>query len=166
MRMEGNNSDFSNGESRISMVDISGKPDVSRMARAEGTIRLKRETIQAIKEKRIKKGDVASVARLAAINAVKRTSDLIFLAHPIPITDVDVSFEVDEERSVVKLATKVKSIGKTGVEIEALTGVLVGLLTVFDMCKYLEKDEWGQYHTTDISEIRVVEKSKEDQASV
>lgn len=148
--------------SKISMVDITEKPEVARMAKAEGKIRLKKETLKAIDAKKIKKGDVFAAAELAAINAVKRTSDLIFLAHPIPITDVRVSLELDKEQSTAKLTTEVRSIGKTGVEIEALMGVMVGLLTVFDMCKYLEKDELGQYHTTDISNIRVVEKTKED----
>ena len=148
------------GNSKIVMVDISTKPDIMRMAKAEGTIKLKRETLEAIKEKRIRKGDIVSTVKLAVINAVKRTPDLIFLAHPIAVTDIDVSFEVDEEHSVVKLAAMVKSVGKTGVEIEALMGVMTGLLTVFDMCKYLEKDDQGQYHTTEISGIKVVEKTK------
>ncbi len=148
--------------SGISMVDITGKPEVFRMAKAEGEIRLKSDTLEAIETKQIKKGDVFAAAQLAAINAAKRTSDLIFLAHPIPITDVKVSIEVDRRKSKVKLITEIRSMGKTGVEIEALMGVMVGLLTIFDMCKYIEKDEMGQYHTTDILNIRVVEKTKED----
>jgi cyclic pyranopterin phosphate synthase len=151
--------------SEIFMVDISEKPDVVRMAKAEGKIRLKKETIRTIKEERIKKGDVISAAKLAAINAVKKTSDMIFLTHPIPITDVDVSFEINEDESTIKLAVRVKSFGKTGVEIEALMGVMTGLLTIFDMCKYLEKDKLGQYHMTDISDIRVVEKTKKPPTS-
>ena len=146
--------------SRISMVDISGKPDVVRIAKAEGTITLKKKTIQTINEKRIKKGDVLTAAKLAAINAVKKTPDIVLLAHPIPITAVDVSLEVDEKRSTVKVVTEVQSIGKTGVELEAIMGVMAGLLTVFDMCKYLEKDEQGQYDTTCISDIEVIEKIK------
>ena len=153
-------------ESKISIVDISEKPDLIRVARAQGTIKLKSNTIKAIKEKGIKKGDVVSVTKLAAINAVKKTSDLIFLTHPIPITDVNVSFDIDDEFSAVKLETTVKSVGKTGVEIEALMGVMVGLLTVFDMCKYLEKNNSGQYLKTEISNIKVVEKSKEPTKSL
>lgn len=153
-------------DSKISMVDITGKSEVSRMAKAEGTITLKRKTLQAIKEKQILKGDVLTAAKLAAINAVKKTSDLILLAHPIPITDTNVSIEIDEKRSIVKLVTKVQSTGKTGVELEAIMGVMVGLLTVFDMCKYLEKDQEGQYGTTNISNIRVVEKFKGHPTSV
>ena len=149
------------GESKISMVDISEKPDTVRVAKAKGKIRWKRSTITAVKEMKIKKGDVSSAAKLAAINAVKKTSDLIFLAHPIPIMDVEVTFDIDDEHSVVELETKVKSFGKTGVEIEALMGVMAGLLMVFDMCKYLEKDEFGQYLKTEILEIKVVEKRKE-----
>lgn len=148
----------------MSMVDITGKPEVVRVASAEGVIRLKRETVLAIKEKRIKKGDVFIAAKLAAINAVKKTPDLIFLAHPIPITDIDVSLEIDEKQPGVKAVVKVKSIGKTGVELEAVTGVMVALLTVFDMCKYLEKNERGQYDVTNISGIRVVKKIKGKEA--
>jgi len=146
--------------SKISMIDITGKPEVARMAKAEGAITLKKKTLQAIKEKRIRKGDVLTAAKLAAINAVKKTPDIVLLAHPIPITAVDVSLEVDERLSTVKVVAEVQSIGKTGVELEAIMGVMAGLLTVFDMCKYLEKDERGQYDVTAISDIKVIEKVK------
>lgn len=153
-------------DTNISMVDITAKPDVIRIAKAEGAITLKKKTLQTIREKRIKKGDVLTAAKLAAINAVKKTSDLILLAHPIPVTAVSVSLKIDEKQSAVKLTTEVQSIGKTGVELEAIMGVMAGLLTVFDMCKYLEKDEQGQYDTTKISDIRVVEKAKKRPESV
>ena len=132
----------------------------------EGSIKLKSGTLQAIKEKKILKGDVFPAARLAAINAVKKASELILLAHPIAITNVEVNLEIDEDQSAVKLTTKVKSTGKTGVEIEALMGVSVGLLTIFDMCKYLEKNEVGQYTETAISNLRVIEKNKESLESI
>jgi len=154
------------GESKIMMIDISGKPEVYRTAKAEGSIKLKSGTLQAIKEKKILKGDVFPAARLAAINAVKKASELILLAHPIAITNVEVNLEIDEDQSAVKLTTKVKSTGKTGVEIEALMGVSVGLLTIFDMCKYLEKNEVGQYTETAISNLRVIEKNKESLESI
>jgi cyclic pyranopterin phosphate synthase len=146
---------------KISMVDITEKPDVVRIAKAEGVITLKEQTVRAIREKRIKKGDVLTAAKLAAIHATKKTPDLVLLAHPIPITSVETSIELDEAQSTVKLVTEVHSIGKTGVELEAIMGVMAGLLTVFDMCKYLEKDAQGQYDVTEISDITVVEKIKE-----
>ena len=150
-----------NDDSRIMMIDITQKPDVVRVAKAEGEIHLKKETIQAIKEKEIKKGDVFTAAELAVINAVKKTSELILLAHPIQITGIKVSLDLIEKQTSLKLGVEVRSIGKTGVEIEAIMGVMTGLLTVFDMCKYLEKDERGQYLKTNISNIRVIEKTKE-----
>ena len=101
-----------------------------------------------------------TAAKLAAVNAVRKTPELVFLAHPIPITNVNVSLEVDEERSTVRSRVKVKSVGKTGVELEAIIGVMASLLTVFDMCKYLEKNELGQYEVANISNIKVVEKVK------
>ncbi len=153
------------GETKVSMVDIAAKPDVIRVARAEGIITLKRKTLTAIKEKQIKKGDVLTTAKLSAINAVKKTPDTVFLAHPIPITSIDVDTEIDEDKSAVKLTTEVHSLGKTGVELEAIAGVMAGLLNIFDMCKYLEKDEQGQYDTTIISDIKVIEKIKKPHKS-
>ncbi|MHA1754930.1 MAG: cyclic pyranopterin monophosphate synthase MoaC [Candidatus Odinarchaeia archaeon] len=145
---------------KISMVDITEKPEVERIAIAEGSIKLKENTIFAIKNGEIKKGDPLINARYAAINAVKKTSSLIFLAHPIPITNVDVQFNVDYDTNIIKIIVTVKSIGKTGVELEALNGVMVGLLSIWDMVKYLEKDEKGQYPTTEIFGVRVIEKIK------
>ncbi|MEM2905455.1 MAG: cyclic pyranopterin monophosphate synthase MoaC [Candidatus Bathyarchaeia archaeon] len=147
--------------STVRMVDIGEKPVVRRSARVEGFLRLKPETLKAVKEGKVKKGDVFATAELAAITAVKRTPELVLLAHPIPITDVQVDLFLDEARSGVKAAVEVKSIARTGVELEALLGVMACLLNVFDMCKYLEKDARGQYPTTFFTEIRVVEKSKE-----
>ena len=146
--------------SNISMIDISDKKDVFRSAIAEGKIKLKKSTIKLIKEKKIKKGDVLSNAELAAINAVKKTPDFIFLAHPIPIMGVNVQFEIDEPNAYIKARVEVKSQGKTGVELEAIMGVQIALLTIWDMTKYVEKDENGQYPETEIVEIKVIKKIK------
>jgi cyclic pyranopterin phosphate synthase len=145
---------------RIFMADITEKSEILRKATAEGKIYLKNQTIQAIKNEEIKKGDIFSNSELAAINSVKKTSDMIFLAHPIRITEVKVYIEILEEESAIKSTVTVQSIAKTGVELEAIMGVMISLLTIFDMCKYLEKDEHGQYIDTNISEIKIVEKIK------
>jgi cyclic pyranopterin monophosphate synthase len=146
-------------EKLAGMVDITEKPPVFRKARATGAIRLQEATIEAIKSGRVKKGDVLTTARLAAILAVKDTSRLIPLCHPIPITGLEVNFEIEERR--VRATVTVTSVGKTGVEMEALTGVAVALLNVWDMVKYLEKDETGNYPDTEIESIMVVDKRKD-----
>ncbi len=140
------------------MVDISGKKDIVRIAKAEGRIRLREETLNAIKEGSVPKGDVICVAKVAGILAVKKTPELIPMCHPIPITSVEIEFEFVEDG--LKAICIVKSVGKTGVEMEALTGVSVALLTVWDMVKALEKDETGNYPYTRIEGVRVVEKKK------
>ena len=145
-------------EKLTGMVDITEKPPVFRKAAASGCIRLKEATVEAIKSGEVKKGDVISTARLAAILAVKDTPRLIPLCHPIPITGLEVIFEF--EHSLVRATVKVTSMGKTGVEMEALTGVAAALLNVWDMVKYLEKDETGNYPETVIENIRVTEKIK------
>ncbi len=144
--------------SEVHMVDISGKPDVVRVAKARGVIKLRPETVKAIVEGRVPKGDVFSVARVAAILAVKRTWEIVPLCHPIPITSVDVELEARDDR--VEATVTVKTVAKTGVEMEALTGVSAALLSVWDMVKALEKDERGQYPYTAIEKIEVVEKVK------
>lgn len=141
------------------MVDITGKPPVHRTATATGLIRLKDSTVEAIRSGSVKKGDVISTARVAAILAVKDTPRLIPFCHLISITAVDVLFEIQQES--VRATVTVASVGKTGVEMEALTGVSAALLNVWDMVKYLEKDETGNYPSTEIDGIRVVEKRKE-----
>lgn len=150
------------GRSRA--VDISHKEDTNRVAVAEGFIKLQEETIEAIKEDKIAKGNVLAVANTAAIMAVKKTPDLIPMCHPIPLTsiEVDFDFEEDEEGEKIKVTCTVKSVGRTGVEMEALTGSSTALLTVWDMVKSLEKDETGNYPETTISNIRVVKKQKEE----
>jgi len=141
------------------MVDITEKPPVFRKATASGSIRLRRATIETIKNGQVKKGDVLTTARLAAVLAVKDTPRLIPLCHLISITGLDVNFELEPER--VRAIVTVTSFGKTGVEMEALTGVSVALLNVWDMVKYLEKDDTGNYPETEIDEIKVLEKRKE-----
>jgi cyclic pyranopterin phosphate synthase len=140
------------------MVDISAKGEVERMAEAVGRIELKGETILAIREGRVEKGDPLAAAEVAAIMAAKRTPELIPLCHTIPLSSVEVDFDVGE--GYVEARCIVKANYKTGVEMEALTGVAAALLTIWDMVKYMEKDEEGQYPTTRIGEIRVVEKRK------
>ncbi len=140
------------------MVDISEKPQVQRTAIASGRIIVNPETVRKIKAGEIPKGDVLTVAQTAAILAVKRTPELIPLTHPIPITGVDVNFDLGDDDVAVRV--KVRSIGQTGVEMEALTGVAAALLTVWDMVKGLEKDEAGQYPTTRITDIKVEQKVK------
>ena len=139
-------------------MEITEKPAVGRRAIASGTIRLKESTVEAIKNGDVKKGDVLTVARVAAIQAVKETPRQIPMCHPIPITGVKVDFELLSDQ--VRATVVVTSVGKTGVEMEALTGVSAALLNVWDMVKYLEKDETGNYPMTRIEEIRVVEKRK------
>ncbi len=140
------------------MVDISGKEASLRIAKARGEIKLRIDTIKSIKEGNIKKGDVISTAQTSAILAVKNTPNLIPLCHPIPINSVDVSFEIDEE--IISCECEVKARYSTGVEMESLVGVSVALLTIWDMVKYLEKDERGQYPTTQIANIEVISKQK------
>lgn len=140
------------------MVDITKKLPVIRTATARGSIKLRKATLEAVRSDSVKKGDVLTVARLAAILAVKDTPRLIPLCHPIPITGLDVNFVLDEER--ISVTVKVTSLGNTGVEMEALTGVSAALLNVWDMVKYLEKDETGNYPETQIVEIKVLEKRK------
>ncbi len=144
----------------MGMVDISEKKEVLRVARARGTIVLKSTTIDEIKENKVKKGDVFETAKVAGMLAVKRTPDMIPHCHPIPIEGVDFKFNMHGNR--IDVECEVKAHYKTGVEMEALTGVSVALLTIWDMVKYLEKDENGQYPMTQIKDIEVVEKRKGD----
>jgi len=143
-----------------SMVDISEKEDVERVAVASGSIKLKNSTVEKIKSGTIKKGNVLGCAETAAILAVKKTPDMIPLCHPISIEAVKVDFSIDE--GDIKAAVSVKSVGKTGVEMDALHGVSVALLTIWDMVKSEEKDETGNYPHTWIEEIRVEKKEKRE----
>jgi cyclic pyranopterin phosphate synthase len=121
------------------MVDVGAKADTERVATARGRIRMRPETLAAIKGGGIAKGDVLSVAQTAAIMAAKRTWELVPMCHPLLLTGVSVDFALDEAASLVEMAVTVKTRGKTGVEMEALTAVSVGLLTVYDMCKAIDR---------------------------
>ena len=121
------------------MVDVSDKPESRRVARAEGRIRMLPATLALVLEGRAGKGDVLGVARVAAIQATKRTGELIPLCHPLALTRVAAEFEADAGRSAITLSVTVETLGRTGVEMEALTGVSVGLLTIYDMCKAVDR---------------------------
>lgn len=140
------------------MIDVSEKKVVPRKAVAEGSIVLKKGTIEAIHEGTVVKGNVLTAAKLAGIKGVKDTSNLIPLCHPIPVTHASVDLDMKEDRIVCRC--EVRADYKTGVEMEALVGASIALLTIWDMVKYLEKDERGQYPHTAITNMRVVRKEK------
>jgi cyclic pyranopterin phosphate synthase len=121
------------------MVDVSAKQATHRVARASGVIRMLPATLALIESGHAKKGDVLGVARIAAIQGAKRTADLVPLCHPLPITRVAVEFELDAAGSLLRCIAQVETLGRTGVEMEALTAVQVGLLTVYDMCKAVDR---------------------------
>ncbi len=140
------------------MVDITTKEVIPRTAEAVGVIHLKRETVTAMKLGKMKKGDPLAVAEIASIQAVKRTPDLIPMCHQVPISSVNTEFTLGQDH--IEARCRVSATYKTGVEMEALTGVSVALLTIWDMVKYMEKDEAGQYPSTKITDIKVFEKRK------
>ena len=143
---------------RAQMVDISAKGDVVREAVAAGKIFLRPETLRAIREGTVVKGNVLSTARVAATLSVKNTPSLIPMCHSIPISAIEVDF--NEGDGFIETTVRVKSTGRTGVEMEALVGVSLALLTIWDMVKSAEKDAAGQYPVTRIDDIRVIEKRK------
>ncbi len=143
----------------MSMVDISGKPETFREATATGTIRLKPETVKLIKQGKIAKGDPIHTAKVAGILAAKKTSTLIPLCHPLPLTNVQVDITFEDSKAL-RVTAKVKTKASTGVEMEALTAASTSLLTVWDMVKQYEKDAKGQYPSTAIEDIHVVRKIK------
>ncbi|RMF89058.1 MAG: cyclic pyranopterin monophosphate synthase MoaC [Methanobacteriota archaeon] len=145
-------------EKGVRMVEVSDKPDQMRRARARGRIRLRPGTIELIKKGEVEKGNVLTCAQVAAVMAVKNTPSVIPMCHPLQITGVDVGFNISGDE--IEADVEVRSVGKTGVEMEAVTGVAVALLTIWDMVKSAEKDESGQYPVTEIGEIKVVEKQK------
>lgn len=145
----------------IKMVDITSKPTSYRIAIAEGKIKLKRETIKLVVEGKIEKGDVLAAAKLAGILAAKDVPRIIPLCHPIPLTHIDITFEVNIDNGFIKVVSEVKAQAKTGVEIEALMATLIALLTIWDMVKKYEKDSRGMYPETKIYDVRVVLKRKE-----
>ncbi|MDO4539843.1 MAG: cyclic pyranopterin monophosphate synthase MoaC [Syntrophomonadaceae bacterium] len=128
-----------NDEGRAHMVDVSGKADTQRMARAEATVWMKPETLSAIREGAVKKGDVLAVAQVAGIMAAKHTPGLIPMCHPLMLTKADISFSFDEANSALRLESLVKCTGATGVEMEAITAVTVAALTVYDMVKAVDR---------------------------
>ena len=136
---------------RANMVDVGGKPVTERLAIARGEVLMKMSTLELIRAKAVKKGDVLTVAQIAGISAAKRTSELIPLCHPLQITFIDVGLGLDDSLPGVTIIAQVKTTGKTGVEMEALTAVSVAALTIYDMVKAAEK-------TMKIQNIRLVEK--------
>jgi len=139
-------------DGRVQMVDVGGKTDTERIAVAKGEVSMRPETLRLIAEGGAPKGDVLTTAQVAGIMAAKRTSELIPLCHPLPLTQVDVDFEIDEEGSRIEITATARCAGKTGVEMEALTAVSVAALTIYDMAKAVEK-------SMRIGGIRLVRKS-------
>ena len=134
------------------MVDVSAKPVVLREATARGEIRLQRATLQLIESNRIAKGNVLAAARLAGILAAKKTGELIPLCHPLPLTHCEVNFEIPKSRDRILITASAKVAAQTGIEMEALTAVTVAALTIYDMCKAVQKD-------IEITEIRLESKT-------
>jgi cyclic pyranopterin phosphate synthase len=133
------------------MVDIGAKQDSKRVAIATGTIRMQPATLALIMSGNAKKGDVLGIARIAALMAAKRTADLIPLCHPLALTHVGVDFQVDQQQSLVQCFVEAETVGKTGVEMEALTAVQIALLTIYDMCKAADR-------AMTMTDIRLLEK--------
>jgi len=138
-------------EGKARMVDVSEKPLTQREAIARGSVYLKPETITLIKEKAIKKGDVITVAKVAGIMAAKRTAELIPMCHPLNITSVGLDITISEEEKRLVIEARVKTVGPTGVEMEALTAVSIAAMTIYDMCKAVDKEMI-------ISDIMLIEK--------
>lgn len=145
----------------MAMVDVSNKLEIFREAIASGTIKLKTETIRLINEGKIAKGDPVYAAKIAGTLAAKKTSVLIPLCHPLPLTNVKIDIKI-LNKSTIHVKSTIKTKARTGVEMEALCAVAVSLLTIWDMVKQYEKDEHGQYPTAIIKSIRVARKIKED----
>lgn len=133
------------------MVSVEKKDDTKRVAIAKGTITMKRDTLTMITDGNVKKGDVLSVAQIAGIMGAKKTSDLIPMCHNIFLTGADINYEIDESTSSIHITATVKTVGKTGVEMEALSAVSIAALTIYDMCKAVDKDMV-------ISDIKLIEK--------
>ena len=125
---------------RARMVDVSEKADTVRIATARGRVLMRRETLELIRTGGVKKGDVLAIAQVAGVMGAKKTSDLVPLCHPLPISGVDLAFELDAATSAVEITASVRVVGKTGVEMEALSAVSVAALTIYDMCKAADKD--------------------------
>jgi cyclic pyranopterin phosphate synthase len=138
-------------QGRARMVDVGAKPDSERVAVAGGTVHMQPETLRLIREGAIKKGDVLTVARVAGIMAAKRTSELIPLCHPIALSQIEVDIRLDESANAAQITATARTIGKTGVEMEALTAVSVAALTIYDMAKAVDR-------SMRLSDIRLLEK--------
>jgi cyclic pyranopterin phosphate synthase len=134
------------------MVDVGAKPETERIARAAGRIRMQPATLALIRDGSAKKGDVLGIARIAAIQAAKRTGELIPLCHPIPLTRVAVEFSLDETENAVDCEVTAQTVGRTGVEMEAMTAASVALLTIYDMCKAADRG-------MAIERVRLIEKA-------
>jgi len=137
---------------RARMVDVSAKGETVRIATARGRVLMRPETLRLIQSGGVKKGDVLAIAQVAGVMGAKKTPDLIPLCHPLPITGVDLSFELDETASAVEITASARIVGKTGVEMEALTAVSVAALTIYDMAKAVDR-------AMTISDIQLVRKS-------
>jgi len=141
-----------NEEGRSRMVDVGDKEDTARIAIAEGEIVMRPETLRLINEGKISKGDVLAVAQVAGIMAAKQTSQIIPMCHPLMLTSVDLNFKINEEAHKIIIKSKVKTIGRTGVEMEALTAVAIAGLTIYDMCKAVDRG-------MTVKAIRLIEKA-------
>lgn len=133
------------------MVDVSAKPLTERLAVAKGSVYMKKETFTLIREGKITKGDVLRTAKIAGIMGAKKTSEIIPLCHPLNITSVDIDFKPDDKKNRIEIESRVKTIGQTGVEMEALIAVSIAALTIYDMCKAVDKE-------ITISDIMLIEK--------
>ncbi len=142
-----------NAQGRARMIDVGAKEVTAREARAEGEVRMRPETVAVIREGRAAKGDVLAVAQVAGIMGAKATSTVIPLCHPLPLSGIDLDFELDVEGGRVTIRSSVRTTARTGVEMEALTAVSVAALTIYDMCKAVDKG-------MEIGAIRVTEKTK------
>jgi cyclic pyranopterin phosphate synthase len=141
-----------NKEGRSRMVDVGDKEDTARIAIAEGEVVMRPETLRLINEGKISKGDVLAVAQVAGIMAAKQTSQIIPMCHPLMLTSVDLNFKINEEAHKIIIKSKVKTVGRTGVEMEALTAVAIAGLTIYDMCKAVDRG-------MTIKAIRLIEKA-------
>ena len=152
--MAGQGSHFTHfdADGQAHMVDVASKDVTKRVARAGGRIAMRPETLASVRAGSAGKGDVLGVARIAAIQAAKRTSELIPLAHPLPLTRVTVDFSVIEAESAIAISVTAETLDRTGVEMEALTGAAIGLLTIYDMCKAVDRG-------MRIENVRLLEKS-------
>lgn len=139
-------------QGRARMVDVSEKEVTARKAVARGLIRMEKETLELIKAGDVKKGDVLAVAQVAGIMGAKKTCDIIPMCHPIQITGVDIDFKIDEKHSSIEILATTKTMDRTGIEMEALTAVAIAALTIYDMCKAVDK-------RMEIQEIKLMKKS-------